>query len=171
MLGKILQLKGKIKLNMYKKDGMIFGKNFQVMGKCKFDKVARCLIQIGDNVTLSSSVQILVHDGSTKSKLGYSKLAKVTIGNDVFIGSRAMILPGVTIGNNVIIGAGSVVRQNIPDNCVVMGNPAQIITQTDKYLQKNAERLEKSIVIKKKIKKEDFQSIREQFNKSKGYII
>lgn len=51
----------------------------------------------------------------------------VTIGNDVWIGGRAIICPGVTIGNGVVIGAGSVVTRDVPDNCVVAGNPARII--------------------------------------------
>ncbi len=40
---------------------------------------------------------------------------------------RCIILKGVHIGNNVVIGAGSVVTKNVPDNCVVAGNPAKII--------------------------------------------
>ena len=47
------------------------------------------------------------------------------IGNNVRIGSNATLLP-VKIGNNVIIGAGSVVTKDIPDNCIVYGNPAII---------------------------------------------
>ena len=47
------------------------------------------------------------------------------IGNNVKIGSNSTILP-VTIGNNVTIGAGSVVTKNIPDNVIIMGNPAKI---------------------------------------------
>lgn len=51
----------------------------------------------------------------------------VTIGDDVWIGGRAVINPGVTIGHNVVIGAGSVVTKDVPDNSVVAGNPARII--------------------------------------------
>ena len=51
----------------------------------------------------------------------------VTIGNNVWIGGRAVINPGVTIGDNVVIGAGSVVTKDIPANSVVAGNPARLI--------------------------------------------
>ncbi len=51
----------------------------------------------------------------------------VTIGDSVWIGGNATILPGVTIGDNVVIGAGSVVTRNIPSGVVVGGNPARII--------------------------------------------
>lgn len=50
-----------------------------------------------------------------------------TIGDHVSIGANATILGDITIGNNVIIGAGSVVVKDVPDNCVVAGNPAKII--------------------------------------------
>lgn len=49
------------------------------------------------------------------------------IGNDVWIGDSAMLLPGTKIGNGVIIGGGSVVRGIIPDYAIVVGNPAEVI--------------------------------------------
>ena len=51
----------------------------------------------------------------------------ITIKNNVWIGGNVCILSGVTIGNNVIIGAGSVVDHDVPDNAVVVGNPAKVI--------------------------------------------
>ena len=53
----------------------------------------------------------------------------VHIGNDVWVGGSAIILPGVTIGNNVIIAAGSIVTKDIPDNVIVAGNPAKIMKE------------------------------------------
>lgn len=49
------------------------------------------------------------------------------IGDNVYVGANVCILGDVTIGNNVIIGAGSVVVKDVPDNCVVAGNPAKVI--------------------------------------------
>ena len=54
----------------------------------------------------------------------YPKL--ISIGNNVWIGSGSIILPGVSIGNNSIIGAGSVVTHDVPDYALVIGNPARI---------------------------------------------
>ncbi|WP_136441132.1 CatB-related O-acetyltransferase [Pacificoceanicola onchidii] len=51
------------------------------------------------------------------------------IGNDVWLGYGALVLPGAQIGNGVIVGAGAVVRGKIPDYAVVAGNPAQVIRQ------------------------------------------
>lgn len=58
---------------------------------------------------------------------GSEKEAPVKIGNDVWIGQRAIILPGINIGNHAIIGAGSVVTKNIEPWAIVGGNPARII--------------------------------------------
>lgn len=55
------------------------------------------------------------------------EIRPVTVGNDVWIGMRSIIMPGVNIGNGVIIGAGAVVTKDIPDYAVVGGVPAKII--------------------------------------------
>ncbi len=54
-----------------------------------------------------------------------------TIGDNVQLGANVSIIGKVTIGNNVIVGAGSVVVKDIPDNCVVAGNPARIIRKIE----------------------------------------
>lgn len=55
------------------------------------------------------------------------EVAKVTIGEDVFIGLRAIILPGITIGESAVVGAGSVVTRSVPPHTTVAGNPARVI--------------------------------------------
>jgi len=57
-----------------------------------------------------------------------------TIGNNVSLGSNVNIIGNIKIGNNVTIGAGSVVVNDIPDNCVVAGNPAKIICYSNNNL-------------------------------------
>ena len=52
---------------------------------------------------------------------------KVIIGDDVWIGTRSILMPGIKVGNGVIIGAGSIVTKDIPDYAVVGGSPARII--------------------------------------------
>lgn len=59
----------------------------------------------------------------------------VTIGNDVWIGGNVTIVPGVTIGNRCVIGAGSVVTRNIPDDTLVVGNPARVIRKLTEQSQ------------------------------------
>ncbi|MBD1423775.1 acyltransferase [Sphingobacterium chuzhouense] len=88
------------------------------------------LIEIGDDVRITAGVKIFTHGGARVLRKKYPSFdffGKVKIGDNVYIGNNALILPGVTIGNNVLIGAGSVVTKSIPDDSVVGGNPAKII--------------------------------------------
>ncbi len=101
------------------KNGLIVGKNFNMQRGTIIDNSHCWLIEIGDNVTLAPRVHILAHDASTKRELGYTKIGKVKIGNNVFIGANTTILPNVIIGDNVIIGANSLVNKNILSNTVV----------------------------------------------------
>lgn len=119
--------------------GMKVGKNFGRLHGVILDPSHCWLIEIGDNVTLAPRVHILCHDASTKQFLNYTKIGRVTIGNNVFIGAESVVLPGITIGNNVIIGANSTVTHNIPDGMVAAGSPAKIICTTQEYLEKNKE--------------------------------
>lgn len=105
------------------------------------DKTRPWLIEIGDDVQITRGVVILTHgyDWSVlKGKYGevLGSAGKVKIGNNVFVGMNTMILKGVTIGNNVIIGAGSLVNKDIPDNCVVAGNPARVVMSLEEYHEK-----------------------------------
>ena len=63
----------------------------------------------------------------------------IKIGNDVWIGVNVTILPGVTIGENAVVGAGAVVTKDVPDNAVVVGNPARVIRYLDADKFKNKE--------------------------------
>lgn len=126
------------------KDGLVVGKNFSAQKNCTIDPSHCWLICIGDDVTFSFNVTLLAHDSSTKKPLGYTKIGKINIGNNVFVGANTTILPNVYIGNNVIIGANSVVTKNIENNSVVAGNPAKKICTYEEYIQKYQELLSKS---------------------------
>lgn len=98
------------------------------------------LVTIGDHVTLTG-VKILTHDGSTQIPFGVSKVGRVTIGDEVFVGHGTIILPNVRIGSRVVVGAGSVVTKDIPDNSVAAGNPARVIGTYDEFLKKHSEQM------------------------------
>lgn len=97
------------------------------------------LITLGENVHITAGVTFVTHDGGTlilrKEVPDLEWTAPITIGNDVYIGIRTIVLPGVSIGNRCIIGAGSVVTKSIPDNSVAAGVPARVIKTTDEYLE------------------------------------
>lgn len=124
--------------------GLQIGKNYNIQAQVSLDYSHCYKIKIGDNVTLAQRVTILAHDASTWNHLGYTKIGLVEIGNNVFIGAGAIILPNVKIGNNVIIGAGSIVTKDILDDTVVAGNPAVPISKTSDYIKKHKNKIEKS---------------------------
>ncbi|MGW4498553.1 acyltransferase [Micromonospora sp. NPDC004336] len=98
------------------------------------------LITLGDNVHITAGVQFVTHDGGTlilrREHPDLEWTAPITVGDDVYIGMRSLILPGVGIGNRCVVGAGSVVTNDLPDNTVAVGVPARPIRTTDEYLDR-----------------------------------
>lgn len=66
----------------------------------------------------------------------YRYWGTIDVGNNVFIGAKAILLPNITIGNNVIIAAGSLINSDIPDGVVVAGIPAKIIGEVENMKEK-----------------------------------
>ncbi len=115
-----------------------FGNNVFVNSGCVF--LDGGTITIGDRVLLAPDVKLYTGSHSLNARerwvLGedgkyrlITRVAPITIGDDVWIGGDAVVLPGVRIGSNVIVAAGAVVDEDVPDNCVVAGVPAKIIKQ------------------------------------------
>ena len=87
-------------------------------------------ITIGDDVQIGPNVQLLtpthpVEPGPRRDKLEAAQ--PISVGDNVWIGGGAIILPGVSVGENSVIGAGSVATKDIPPNVVAVGNPARVI--------------------------------------------
>lgn len=122
--------------------GAKIGENCEIYPTANF--IDPYLIKIGNNVRINEGVQLITHDGGVWVLRNlYSKLkdidlfGKIVIGNNVHIGTNAVIMPGVKIGNNCIIGVSAVVTKNVPDNSVVVGIPAKVIKNIDEYREKN----------------------------------
>ncbi|WP_312739404.1 DapH/DapD/GlmU-related protein [Cedecea neteri] len=105
-------------------------------------------VVIGNNVTIKSGVYIwdgtriednvfigpcvvFTNDKFPRSKVYLDKYPEIVIKKNASIGANATILPGITIGENSMVGAGAVVTKDVPDNVVVVGNPAKIINKLD----------------------------------------
>jgi len=116
--------------------GLYIGKNVEIIDTFFFDPSHCYLISVGDNCTICPGVRLIAHDASTKKFLGYTKLGRIDIKENCFIGDSTIVLLGVTIGPNSIVGAGSVVTRDIPPNTVAAGNPARIICSLDDYIKK-----------------------------------
>jgi len=119
-----------------KKKGFKLGENVSIVDNFFFDPSHCYLISIGNNCTICPNVRLIAHDASIKKILGYTKIGKIDIRENCFIGDSAVILPGVTIGPNSIVGAGSVVTKDIPPDTVAAGNPAKILFPVEQYIAK-----------------------------------
>lgn len=97
------------------------------------------LITLGNHVS-ATATRFETHDGGVwviRDKHPSIDIVKpITVGNNVFIGYGAVILPGVTIGDNVVIAAHAVVSRDIPSNSVAGGVPAKVIKSLEDYREK-----------------------------------
>ncbi len=121
---------------------IFFGNNCEVNMNCTF--LDGNVIRIGDNALIAPNVQIYTafHPANAKDRFGEpredgsfsfckTRTAPVTVGNNVWIGGGAILMPGVTIGDNVVIGAGSVVTRDIPSDSVACGTPCRVIRENN----------------------------------------
>lgn len=106
------------------------GKNVFINSGCRFQDQGGIFIGngvlIGHNVVLAT----LNHDIHPDRRANL-KPAPIHIGNNVWIGAQATVLPGVTIGDGAIIAAGAVVNRDVPENVIVGGVPAKIIKKIE----------------------------------------
>ena len=109
-----------------------------------FDSADYSMITINSGATVRREFMFLTHDYSVyfamvnvgwKASGGHTAhiIKPIVIGENSFIGARVSLLPGTEIGKKCVIGAGSVVKGLIEDNCIVIGNPARIIGNTQEW--------------------------------------
>ncbi|AWT44763.1 MULTISPECIES: sugar O-acetyltransferase [Streptomyces] len=87
-------------------------------------------VVIGEDCQIGPHVQLLTPTHPLEPEPRRDKLEAarpITVGDNVWIGGGAIVLPGVTIGDNSVIGAGAVVTKDVPANAVAVGNPARVV--------------------------------------------
>ncbi len=156
--------------------GLKLGKNVEIVPGAYLDPSQPYLISIGDNAAICQGVRILSHDATMEKYTGnYTRIERTIIGDNVFIGENAIILPGVNIGSNVLVAAGSVVNKDIPDNSCVAGVPARFFGKWDAMIEGHKKAIEERPIFQFEeiFLKENEQSRREVVNKlidGPGYI-
>lgn len=158
--------------------GMKVGINCHLFSVATIDGAWPWLISFGDNVTVSSDVHILAHDASPNIVGCETKLGRVDIGNNVFIGAGSTILCNVRIGDNVIVGAGSVVATDLPGDTVYAGSPARRVCSMEEFKEKQKAQRENRPDFSKMHRwdewidapEEDKQKMREQLEDGCGYV-
>lgn len=101
--------------------------SFAVSGNCYIQ--AGNGIFLGDDTIFAPGVKIISANHDPKNKMKWEKSSPIKIGRRCWIGANAVILPGVELGDNCIVGAGAVVTASYPENSVVGGVPAKLITK------------------------------------------
>ncbi|MCW5908130.1 MAG: hypothetical protein KIS94_09745 [Chitinophagales bacterium] len=164
-------------VEVYKRMGVKIGSNCHFQFDVVIDHSHYWLIEIGDNVTLAPRVHLLAHDASTKLHLNYTRIGKVKIGNNVFVGAGSIVLPGVTIGNNCVIGAGSVVSKSIPENSVAAGNPCKVVNTLDHFLKNRKEefvlapKFDESFTLRGNIDRKKMDEMLQAIGNNYGYVV
>lgn len=118
-------------------DGVMFSGYKSINGGDNFGFGKGCRVYAAGGITIGSFVMIgpyvtlITSNHRYRTQFSptenYDEFKPIIIHDDVWIGERAMILPGVTIGTGAIIGAGAIVTKDVPEYAVVGGNPAKVL--------------------------------------------
>lgn len=118
-------LLGNTAINVFAKGKLTFADNVWINEAVRIDCVHS--IELGQNTLVGEGVMILDTNFHDVEQGAPVKTAPVSIGKNVWLGSRSIILPGVTIGDHSVIGAGSVVTRSIPSHTLAAGSPCTAI--------------------------------------------
>ena len=154
----------KERAELLKKDGLAIGNNCEIYPNVNMGSEPY-LISIGDHVRITSDVSFITHDGGVwvvRELLNDNSLdifGSIKIGNNVMIGTGAIIMPNVHIGDNSIVAAGAVVTKDVPSGTVVGGTPAKKIETIQEYIEKNKSKCVKAKNLSYVEKKKYLQSM------------
>ncbi len=111
-------------------DKVKIGKNVVIMNGFQCMSAGGLTIEDDTMISLNCTIATNNHDFYERNII---TCKPVHIKKNVWIGVNVTILPGVTIGENAVVGAGAVVTKDVPDNVVVVGNPARVIKSLDAH--------------------------------------
>jgi acetyltransferase-like isoleucine patch superfamily enzyme len=125
------------RIRLWRLEGASIGEECRILTKLRCSEPY--LIELGNHVSIGVNVQFITHDGAVwvlRNLTGQKNLdlfGRIVVGNNVFIGDSAIILPDVSIGDNVIVAAGAVVTKNVAAGTIVAGVPARPISTVEQY--------------------------------------
>jgi maltose O-acetyltransferase len=127
----LLRVRGEQDIDRLVAEGLQVGRRTFIAQRVYLDPGYPWLISIGEESGLSPGVIVMAHDASMQRQMGHTRIARVAIGNRVFVGAGAIILPGSRIGDDSVVGAGAVVRGDIPPGSMVIGNPGKVVSNVE----------------------------------------
>ena len=119
-IGKNFRSRYNISFRIYNCGKVTIGNNCFFNDGCSIN--CKDKITIGDKVIFGQNVMLFDHDHDYKNDMNKFVKKEITIGNNVWIGAKCIILKGVTIGDNVVIAAGTIVKENIKSNSLIYEN-------------------------------------------------
>jgi acetyltransferase-like isoleucine patch superfamily enzyme len=122
-----------LRVALHRWRGVHIGKDVWIGSEALIETACPKMVTIGDRVIIGIRSTILAH---------FQELTGVSIGDDVYIGACAVILPGVKIGAGAVVSAGSVVTTSVPTMTVVQGNPARRVAKCGVSLGLNTSRID-----------------------------
>ena len=145
---KLLRINGRVPWPVHYTSRVLYHKRIKVGNRCAPGMSSCCYIQgrngieIGHNFRLGPGVGLISANHNLEDYDKWTQNAPIKIGNNVWIGMNAVILPGIHVGDNVVIAANSVVTKDIPSNSIVAGNPCTILKKKSPYTGKDYNKFE-----------------------------
>lgn len=138
------------KVNYLRDKGAVIGEGTRLNCTTTAFGLEPYLIKVGQNCLFAANINLITHDGAIKVLNSLNrfegkmmdKIGSITIGDNVYIGMGAYIMPNTIIGNDCIIGAGAIVKGNIPEKSVVVGIPGRVVCSIDDYYERCKDKLE-----------------------------
>jgi acetyltransferase-like isoleucine patch superfamily enzyme len=110
-----------------RRGGLVIGEHSRVNRDCTLD--VRGGVRIGDNVSISPEVMILTAAHGVEDPEFRVETRPVVLEDHVYVGSRAIVMPGVTLGRGSVVAAGAIVTRDVPPLAIAAGIPARVVGQ------------------------------------------
>ena len=140
---KIFRINGNVPWPVYFTSTIMYSKNIETGNNCSPGLSPGCYVQgrcgitFGNNLMMGPNVGIISSNHDMDDYALWVEEKPIKIGNNVWLGMGAVVLPGVEIGDNVVIAANSVVSKNIPSNVIAAGTPCKVIKEKGSYKGKD----------------------------------